>query len=228
MGMVNNSAAKAFTRLIVFARLPILGEVKTRIAAELGKGVTLTMYRSLVYGVVQQALIAAASFSPPITVEWHYAGNWDDLSFEDSMSIEQFHRGGVQLIAQSGSDLGQRMCNALFTVDGPSILFGSDVPGLDASVLLHALNVIVVQNKPLVFNPTADGGYCLIGRSATTQASDVLKLFEHMPWSTNTVMSITLERLIQMQLVNRDVAWQLLPPLADIDEPHQARAYLKL
>ena len=57
--------------------------------------------------------------------------------------------------------------------------------------------------------PSTDGGYVLLG----LKRFDAV-LFEHMPWSTNTVAVETLGRL---QHINWSV--QTFPPLQDIDEP---------
>lgn len=214
--------------LIVFARLPIQGEVKTRIAHELGAVATLDLYRKLVYGSVEQALSVAALWKAPVTLEWHYAGAMGALAVEDVAIVESLKGKDVVFVEQRGADLGERMLNSLFASTAPSVLFGSDIPGLDAGVLHQALLAIKGAGKTLVFNPTEDGGYCLIGRSQTVQSQLVAQLFDQIPWSTAEVMKQTLERLMKVRLSDQTLSWQILAPLADIDEPQQARAYLKL
>ena len=188
-------------RLVVFAKAPQAGQVKTRLTPALGaEGASALAHRMLAH-VLQQALQANAGpvelcmSQPPGDAAW----NQIDIP------------AGVLRTAQGEGDLGERMARAVRRVTAevglPVLLMGSDCPALTTDVLQAAARRLQTHDALLV--PVADGGYVLIGLKSPCPA-----LFDQMPWSTASVATETLSRMAALGFK----VW-CGPLLHDIDEP---------
>jgi uncharacterized protein len=210
--------------LIIFAKLPILGQVKTRIAARSSDEFALNLHTHLLSSCILQAQLAAKAFTQltgvPAQVHWHYAGVVIQNTGSFSEPMQSFIDARQGFIPQADNeDLGVKMYTAMAGYRGACILFGSDIPALDSTRLLDALMVLHKEPSAVVLNPTEDGGYCLIGKGADqTFGND---LFSGIRWSTPDVMAQTRERLIRSY-----PSWIELPPVADIDDLEAAERYL--
>ncbi len=186
--------------VIVFAKAPVPGLAKTRLAPALGSAGAAALAARMLAHTVAQAL--AARIGP---VEVCAAPDASHPAFARLAA-----RGQVTLADQGDGDLGQRMQRAFgrtLAAHGRALLIGTDAPALDAAVLRAAARALAAHDA--VFVPTFDGGYVLIGlRHAGAPC------FAGLPWSTPDVMRRTRERLRAAGL-----RWAELPPLADIDEP---------
>ena len=186
--------------VIVFARSPRLGQVKSRLAATLGAAAALQAYREL----LEHALAAAASC--PGVERW-LCLTGDDPHGEGAALATRF---GLRLASQSGADLGERMARALS--DGLAeharvVLIGCDCPPIDATVLRASLRAL--ESHDLVFGPTEDGGYALVG----TRVPPCEAVFGPIDWGTARVMSQTRDRLRA-----EGISAFELPMLWDVDE----------
>lgn len=196
-------------RLIVFAKAPVAGQVKTRLIPRLGAQGAAQLARQLLMDTltVAQAVVAALG---------------DQAKLELCGSPEPGHAAwaavtlppGCQQTSQCDGDLGQRMAQAFdrAMAEGEDVLlFGTDGLGLDSARLLQAAQAL--HRHDAVLQPVLDGGYVLLGLRAHTRGAHA-GLFEHMPWSTARVAALTLQRL-QAQ------GWStlVLPALRDLDEP---------
>jgi uncharacterized protein len=209
---------------IVFAKLPILGQVKTRIAARSTNEFALNLYEHLLSACLLQAQRAAQEFSRITGVDsrvhWHYAGRLEQCVTARDSVIESFLMHSNAMFPQVESiDLGVRMKHALQAYDSPAILIGSDIPSLDADRLLQAMLAIRSEPEAIVFNPTQDGGYCLIGASEPRSMTG--QLFTNISWSTPAVMQQTRLNLLALKM-----RWRELEPLSDIDDIEAAESYL--
>ncbi len=109
----------------------------------------------------------------------------------------------VSLIEQGEGDLGARLARA----SSPVLLIGGDAPAMTALHLQTAAAALASAN--VVVGPAVDGGYWLLGlRTAMPW------LFDTMPWGTDQVLSLTLDRLAERQITPL-----LLERLDDIDRP---------
>jgi uncharacterized protein len=210
--------------LIVFAKLPILGEVKTRIAKQTTDVFALNLYEHLLSACLLQAQLAAQEFSgltgEDSQVHWHYAGNLERCINPKNSVIQSFFNRPESMFLQSQStDLGVRMADALKAYDGPCLLLGSDIPSLDAQRLVLATLGIHKSPSSIVINPTRDGGYCLIGRGLASAMNE--QIFTDIAWSTETVMHQT-----RLKLLSLNMPWKELDPLSDIDDLEAAERYL--
>lgn len=191
----------ASTVLIVFAKAPVAGQVKTRLMSALGPVGAADLAAQLLERAVAAGM--SAGFD---AVELCAA---PDASHPAFARLAARH-AGLLLSVQGDGDLGARMHRALTRrLDGCDrvLLIGTDAPALDAAVLRAAAQALAGQDA--VFVPAHDGGYALVGLVRPQPA-----LFTDMPWSTPRVMVETRERARHAGL-----RWAELPAVADIDEP---------
>jgi rSAM/selenodomain-associated transferase 1 len=110
---------------------------------------------------------------------------------------EYFSRFGLPAFPQEGAGIGMKMHAALEKVlsEGyqKAALVGVDIPGLKAEVVLKAIGLLA--DHDVVFGPTEDGGYYLVGLKAPEKG-----LFEDIEWSAETTLSRSLERAGELGL----------------------------
>jgi rSAM/selenodomain-associated transferase 1 len=198
--MTSSARRPDSVRIAVFAKAPVPGAVKTRLAALLGpEGAA-----GLQSGLVRHAL-SAATHSRVGPVELWCSPDETHPFFE--RCAREF---GVTLERQRGEDLGQRMRHAFASSharDYALILIGADCPALDAAALQSA--AAALRGHDAVIAPAEDGGYVLVGLSRP-----VPELFETIAWGESAVMAQTRLRLSQS-----GASWMELPTLWDIDRP---------
>ena len=193
-------------KLIVFARAPVKGQVKTRLANRIGDDRALEIYRDMLDSVLQE--MSACNFNV-----CGYSDNPDDSYFA------YWKQKGITFHQQTGEDLGERMFNALQTEKpdhAPVLLMGSDCPQLSCDIahkVIHELD----SGKQVVIVPSTDGGYVLIAFVKKIYP----QLFEGISWSTGRVMQQTEEKLSSLGL-----SYSLLTPLLDIDDFDDYRNWL--
>ncbi|OPX90786.1 MAG: 2-phospho-L-lactate guanylyltransferase [Pelotomaculum sp. PtaB.Bin104] len=126
----------------------------------------------------------------------------------------------VEVIPQPDGDLGQRMLGVAQELfiggHSPVILIGTDVPSLPPAFLLKALALL--EYGDLVFGPAFDGGYYLIGMRRFES-----RIFENIDWGTASVLEETVNICRKYGL-----AYSLLEPLADIDQPRDILDTMKI
>ena len=186
--------------IVVFAKAPVAGLVKTRLIPVLGAQGAAQLAQQLLEHAVDQAIhVLGATVELCMTPDLH-----------DPALVALSQQFGVTLTAQGDGDLGVRMHRAFQRVlqtHGAAILIGTDVPALDTAMLRQALAALATHDA--VFIPALDGGYALVGLRQPCAG-----LFEHMAWSTATVMQETRRRAARAH-----IHWHELPPVNDIDEP---------
>lgn len=118
---------------------------------------------------------------------------------------------GFELIAQEGADLGERLSTLLTTLlergHAGAIAIDSDSPTLPMQYVTDAARHLAQGLCDVALGPCEDGGYYLIGLTAPQPA-----LFEGIPWSTDAVLALTVEKAR-----NRDLSVHLLPRWFDVD-----------
>jgi rSAM/selenodomain-associated transferase 1 len=183
------------TTLILFIRNPVLGKVKTRLAATIGDEEALNIYHFLLNHTNRIALEVQAKRMLFYSENVATNDGWDEAYFEKHLQ----HHG----------DLGERMYHAFqkaFEAGATkAVIAGSDCPELTTDILNEAYAML--DTHDVVLGPSDDGGYYLLGLK-----SPAPELFENMAWSTETVLSETLQRL-----KNTGKSCALLPVLNDID-----------
>jgi uncharacterized protein len=169
------------TAIIVFAKAPVPGLAKTRLAPALGEAGAAALAERMLRHALGQA--RAADVGP---VELCAA---PDATHRALQAAAAEH--GAALTEQGSGDLGLRMHRALarsLMRHGRALLIGTDAPSLDASVLRQASSAL--QDHDAVFVPALDGGYALVGQRRADP-----RWFSDMRWSHDRVMEDTRERL---------------------------------
>lgn len=186
--------------VIIFAKTPLPGYVKTRLIPTLGADGAAKLAAHMLQHAVQTAITAEIG---PVEICCT-----PDTSNHEFDRLTQSH--AVTLTLQGEGDLGMRMHRAFERVlrKAPyAILMGTDAPSLDAAMLqqaAHHLNTV-----PVVLLPAADGGYVLIGLH-----EPIPQLFTDIAWSTPSVMESTRHHLRLL-----GTRWVELATVHDIDEP---------
>lgn len=185
--------------LLIFARVPALGRVKSRLAAGIGEPAALAVYHELL--AITRAAVADAGV--PATV-------WlADAVGPEPTAAEVTEWPDFATRCQLAGDLGQRMTAAFAAAfaagAGRVAIIGTDCPALRAAHLTQALTLLASHD--VVLGPATDGGYYLLGLRQPQP-----ELFEHKAWSTNSVLADTLADAHRLGL---RVA--LLPELRDVD-----------
>lgn len=96
-------------------------------------------------------------------------------------------------IPQGQGDLGKRMARALTATQGPSVLIGSDIPGVEPCHIARAFRAL--GQAPSVIGPAPDGGYWLVGLRHPGLAP--ASLFQNVRWSHPDTLDDTLPTLPQ-------------------------------
>ncbi|MEP1896776.1 MAG: TIGR04282 family arsenosugar biosynthesis glycosyltransferase [Alloalcanivorax venustensis] len=187
------------TLLLVFARAPRRGRVKTRLIPELGEDTALDVHQRL----LDRTLLQAAAFPGRARLM---------LDDHDDRLAAHAREMGLEVGLQHGGGLGERMNAALR--DGLQeaarvLLVGSDCPVLDQTYL--SLAVDGLNQARVVLGASEDGGYVLIGGSDASVWHD--GRFEGVRLGTDYAMADTLVALNDVAPV------KVLPPLWDVDIP---------
>jgi len=185
--------------LIVFARVPRLGKVKTRVAASMGDAAALAIHRRL----LEHTLVTGFHCTVLAGRTLQIAG--DD---EEGECHRLADRWGYRLSRQEGTDLGDRMAHAIDSAirEGASVvvLIGSDCPALSVADLNAA--ICEADTHDLVLAPAEDGGYALIAC-----ARPRLPVFEGVAWGTDCVLeqSLSLARRAGLSVSMLRIVWDV-------------------
>ncbi len=200
--------------LVVFAKAPVPGQVKTRLCPPLTPDEAATLHGSFVLDTLERTKAAAAQFKLPLDRYLACAPSSTHVFFK---IMEE--RQSVTLIDQTGDDLGTRMAQAfqnLFAQGYKHVLIvGTDVPSLPLEQYKQALTLL--DSHDLVLGPALDGGYYLIALNRS-----VPDLFTGIPWSTNQVLKLTQEKASTLGLKNA-----LLSPWRDVDTIEDLQALVE-
>jgi rSAM/selenodomain-associated transferase 1 len=177
--------------LIIMARYPTLGRVKTRLARDIGKAGALRVYRRLLDHHRREFRRA------PFAVEWRY-----------TPARAAFGKLVRNARPQPAGSLGERMAE-IFSASFAQgyrrvVMIGTDAPEMRQPTVRQAFESL--ENHAAVFQPTEDGGYALIGLAT------MLDVFTGIAWSTDRVMAQTRQRLRRFQ-----IGFAELPVTFDID-----------
>ena len=198
-------------RIVVFARAPEQGRVKTRLAADIGPKRALEVYRAL-----GARTIAAACAVPDARVEIHFTPATGRGLVSDWLGEPVVER--VELHVQEEGSLGDRMSAAMggaLARGAPAVaVIGTDCPGLDTGVIERAFAALHAANVAL--GPADDGGYDLIAARAHHP-----QLFTGIPWSSCETLQRT---LAAARAAGLRVA--LLDTLMDVDTVEDWRRWI--
>ncbi|CAN5529966.1 TIGR04282 family arsenosugar biosynthesis glycosyltransferase [soil metagenome] len=179
--------------LIIFAKNPEMGKVKTRLAIDVGDEEALKIYKIL--------LKISFAFTRDLNCKKY-------IYFTDSVDNSTFDSRYENKIQVDG-DLGFKMRSALNDAFDSNfnkvIIIGTDSPELNKEIISNAFRSL--EEVDLVLGPAIDGGYYLLGMKKRNDT-----LFTKIKWSTESVLKDTIEKITTDKLTYR-----LLEELIDVD-----------
>ncbi|MFC1892751.1 TIGR04282 family arsenosugar biosynthesis glycosyltransferase [Chloroflexota bacterium] len=185
--------------LVIFARYPEKGRVKTRLAKTLGAEKATEFYR-----LCAEHLFRETEKLPPEIERYLY---YDGV--ENEKELREWAGGSLAYCAQVAGGLGQRLENAFsaqFSWGAERVVaVSSDVPDISSSIISEAFRLL--EGHEMVIGPCHDGGYYLIGMNRMHR-----EIFKGIPWSTGRVYAQTLAKINQLA-----ISLRRLPRLRDID-----------
>lgn len=187
--------------LVVMAKAPMVGAVKTRLAAEIGVVAAARFYR-----VTARNVIARLAADP----RWHTV-----LAVTPEASLhESFWPADVPRISQGQGDLGARMQGIMDRMPpGPVIIVGTDIPRIAPASIARAFRLL--GGNDAVLGPAGDGGYWLAGLRRSPR---VLTPFAGVRWSSRHALADTRANLEGARVALADT-------LQDVDD---AKGYRRL
>ncbi|MBT3271661.1 MAG: glycosyltransferase [Spirochaetales bacterium] len=162
--------------LIIFYKAAIPGEVKSRLAHDIGNIASAELYAGILRDLTNETREVDADILP--------------YQCPTETPTAPIHHPWPNPQIQSGEDIGVRMERAFLDAFNTGykrvVLCGSDIPGLlseDLNLSFH-----ILDKSKMVIGPTFDGGYYLIGFDREYFLKEV---FAGIPWSTSTVFDVT-------------------------------------
>jgi hypothetical protein len=192
--------------VVVFAKAPRPGEVKTRMCPPLSHAEAAEFYACMLADVLETTARAAGLLGLEPVLAVHPA--------ERCVELARDVPAAFRIVAQRGPDLAARMAWAVREAAAGGVrrvlLRGSDSPTLDGAALAAALSHL--DECDVVLRPDRDGGYNLVGLRRPRP-----EIFDH-PMSTARALEETLARARALGLATR-----LAEPGFDLDTPADLR-----
>lgn len=164
--------------LIIFTKNPRAGEVKTRLAAEIGNEPALAIYNYLVNHTVSVTKKLQMAKRVYYASEIEKNDVWENKIFSKHL--------------QQGKDLGARMENAFREAFRDNyekvVIIGTDLLEISQKDIEEAFNRL--EENDVVVGPAKDGGYYLLGMKSLHS-----NVFRNKKWSTPAVLAETLQDL---------------------------------
>lgn len=198
-------------RVVVFGRLPVLGQVKSRLAATVGERRALDVHTMLLERTL--AVVARANQG---RCEFRFDAGAGPLPPDAAALPAALAARGWLVAPQCSGDLGARMAEALaasLAAGERPVLVGCDCPVLEPQDLAAAFAGL--ETADTVFAPAEDGGYALVGVTRSWPT-----LFDAMPWGSSEVMAAT-----RLRLAACGASAAILRTVWDVDEEADLRRW---
>lgn len=195
--------------VIVFARYPENGKVKTRLGKTLGND-----FAARLYELMAGHIFKVCHSLPKEEYDIH-------LFYENkdkSSSFEKWAPSDFAFTLQTGNDLGERMRNAFQILFNKRykkvIIIGTDCPQINVNLIVKAFDEL--SQNDLVIGPSNDGGYYLLGMNDFHSF-----LFDDIRWSSDEVF-----RKTERKAVEKGLRLSVMPELIDIDTEDDLKNWL--
>jgi rSAM/selenodomain-associated transferase 1 len=198
--------------LLVFAKTPQPGKVKTRLLAAVPAEVAAALHEACIADTLRLALKMRGC-----DVFLFAAGGTSD-----SRRLVKKQKSGVhvRVLPQRGADLRARMENAFrkcFSMGYRRVVvIGTDTPWMGAERVRRVFAEL--KTNDVVIGPAEDGGYYLLGMRKM-----VPSIFRGIPWSTERVLKLTLKKIVALRLGKK-----LLRRDFDLDRPEDLKRVAKM
>ena len=203
--MNQERSKKIVCRLLVFAKAPIPGKVKTRLIPSMGAMAAASLHKKLVFHSLET--VTNSELGP---VEFWCTPSTKHPFFE--LCAEKFQ---LKLHKQTDGDIGKRMAHAFdhtLRKVPSALLVGTDCPSLTQDDLKEAAKALA-QGMDAVIGPTEDGGYGLLGLHRFAP-----ELFAGISWGTVSVLKETRQRFRVLGW-----RWHELKERWDVDRPEDMK-----
>jgi rSAM/selenodomain-associated transferase 1 len=181
--------------LVVMAKAPVPGRVKTRLIPSCSPGEAAELYRCFLQDRIL-TITTLRGIDPAIAYTPAEAGD----------IFAPLSRDGISLFCQKGRDLGERLKTIFLEklaggYDAVSVI-DSDTPDLPTGIVQESFKRLISSQIDVVYGPCHDGGYYLVGMRQPHP-----ELFDGIPWSTGQVLSNTLEKAQKIGLKTNLLPW---------------------
>lgn len=164
--------------LVVMAKAPEAGRVKTRLARDIGVAEATRVYRTILTRTLRRLT------GDP---RWQ---TWIAVAPDRAMHSPLWP-SNVNIVGQGAGNLGDRMQRVFDTLPGgPIVIVGSDIPGISPEDIAGAFSLLGQHDA--VIGPAPDGGYWLVGQKRCPR---IHQIFEDVRWSGPHAMEDTLANL---------------------------------
>ncbi len=189
--------------LVIMAKAPRLGRVKTRLAKDIGKVPAWSFYRHTL-----------ARVSRPLARDRRWQ-TWLFVSPDASVFKDRIWPVKTHRIGQGSGDLGARMERTMSILPpGPVVIIGADIPDIHPAHIAAAFRTLGAHDT--VFGPATDGGYWLVGQRRRPR---IFGLFDDVRWSSSHALADTVANLPTGASVG------YLESLSDVDDGPSFKAY---
>lgn len=189
--------------LVIFAKYPETGKVKTRLGKSIGYENSMLVYKTMLKDTILK-------FSIRINYDMALC-----YTPKDKKNYFKFMEGTIY--PQNNGNLGYRMmdCFRHFLKKYVNvIIIGSDAPMINPKIVKNSFKLL--KGKDIVLGKSDDGGYYLVGMKK------VHDIFLGINWGTENVLKATIKKIKKM-----DLSYKLLPELADVDTVEDLRKIRK-
>ena len=181
--------------LVIMAKAPKIGQVKSRLANQIGAFAAYKFYYDTMKNTIFKLSDSRWTISIAIT---------PDLVLKSKKPW----KGAKNLISQGGGSLGKRMEKIMSAMPrGPKVIVGTDIPHIQKKHIERAFAALNFSDA--VFGPSFDGGFWLVGLKRRPK---VIKLFANVRWSNKNTLKDTIKNLPP------EATFLLLDKLIDVDD----------
>lgn len=186
-------------QLLIFAKEPRMGRVKTRLARDIGKVAAWRFYRHMLYSLPRR-LQGKGPWQTMLSVS------------PDGAKARCFPYQAIQRIAQGQGDLGERMLAPAQSLPaGPFVVIGTDIPDIQPHHIREAFRLL--GHNDVVFGKGNDGGFWLVGMK---RHSILANPYKNVRWSHAETLDDCLKNLKRYKVA-------FLEELADVDTAEDLR-----
>ncbi len=198
------SSPRLQKRLVVMVKMPVAGQVKTRLARDVGVARATSFYRHATANIVRRLA---------------HDARWQTLlavAPDNALGANVF-AGDISQLPQGSGDLGQRMGRIMSAFPpGPMVIVGSDCLALSNTHIKKAFDQL--GGHDAVLGPAHDGGYWLIGLKRMPRCPEV---FDDVRWSSANACADTLRNMARLRVA-------MLETLSDVDTGADLKAAHRL
>jgi len=195
--------------LIILARHPRVGAVRSRLALTLGGDVATEFHRLS----AERLFLELERLPFPVQRYLFYSGK------DDEAALRRWTGDRFLYELQRGYDRGERLRHAFATTFekrvSKAVVVGTDIPDLTAGLIDEALHLL--NSYDVVIGPDHNGGYYLLGLKALHE-----ELFHNVPWDTSRVYGHTLRTIKAL-----DLSLAFLPVLIDVNTEDDLRRWME-